>query len=168
MTRKRAVLRNAAAVLVLAALSGCSTGFLPFGKSPSAQSAPADATRPRARPQAVAPPAGARTAESFDATTPQERKAATAPSDASAPERELGRTVASLGDPGDPGLWARTPLVTTVRRGRLVYPANGKSVLVELRPLDAAPGSGSQVSLSALRLLGAPLTALPELIVFAR
>lgn len=126
-----------------------------------------DAVRPVARPDsAPPPPEDAVTVEAFDTTTEAERVAAAAAPDTGG-ERELGRTIASLGDPTDPGFWAKTPLVDEVQPGRLDYPETGKSVLVELRPLEAAPGSGSQVSLPALRLLEAPLTALPELIVFA-
>jgi len=75
----------------------------------------------------------------------------------------LGTTVASLGDPADPGLWAETPLVTAPRPGRLEDPATGASVEVELRPSGGAPGSGTRASLPALRALGVPLTGLPEL-----
>ena len=116
------------------------------------------------RSQAV--PRGARTAEAFDTTTEAERVIATAAA-AEAPEggeESLGTTVASLGDPADPGLWLATPLVSEERPGRLVYAETGESVLVELRP-----GSGaSRISLPAIRLLGAPLTGLPEIEVFGR
>lgn len=112
------------------------------------------------------PPANARTVDQFDTTSDADKQqAAAAPP--SGGERELGRTIASLGDPTDPGFWAETPLVTAPVKGRLVYPATGKSVQVELRPSGGAAGSGSRVSLPALRVLEAPLTALPELIVFA-
>ncbi|MCZ7675957.1 MAG: hypothetical protein M5U35_08950 [Roseovarius sp.] len=37
---------------------------------------------------------------------------------------------------------------------------------VDLIPLDAAPGAGSRISLAAMRLIEADLTALPELRVF--
>ncbi|NBD29495.1 MAG: D-galactarate dehydratase, partial [Alphaproteobacteria bacterium] len=47
------------------------------------------------------------------------------------------------------------------------YPAAGTSIAVELRPSGGAPGAGSQVSLAAMRLLEAPLTGLPELVLFA-
>lgn len=111
------------------------------------------------------PPAAARTAEAFDTTTNAQRAAATAAP--RAPEDLLGRTVASLGDPADPGFWAVTPLVSAPRQGRLVDPATGFSVLVELRPRDAAAGAGTLVSLPALRALGVPLTALREIAVYA-
>ena len=109
------------------------------------------------------PAAGARTAEQFDTTTPAQKAAATAaPTGA---ERRLGETVASLGDPAEPGLWIKTPLVSEQAAGRIEYPATGKSALVELRPSGTSDG-GSQVSLAAMRLLDAPLTALPTLVVY--
>ncbi|MEJ6477100.1 MAG: D-galactarate dehydratase [Octadecabacter sp.] len=116
-----------------------------------------------------APPPGARTVAQFDTTTPEDRaEALAAPvvQDADG-ERALGSTIASLGAPTDPGIWLKTPLVTVLTLGRVEYAVNGKSVNVELRPSGGAPGSGSQISLAAMRLLEAPLTGLPELQVFA-
>jgi hypothetical protein len=49
----------------------------------------------------------------------------------------------------------------------VVVAATGAEAQVELLPSGGAPGSGSQLSLPAFRLLGLPLTALPELEVFA-
>jgi hypothetical protein len=109
------------------------------------------------------PPPNARTVEQFDTTTAQDRAAAVA-----APvggERRLGSTIASLGSPSDPGIWLKTPLVTTVTNGRVEY--NGMSVNIELRPSGGALGSGSQISLAAMRLIQAPLTGLPEVSVYA-
>lgn len=77
----------------------------------------------------------------------------------------LGTTVASLGSPTAGGLWLETALVDAPTQGRVEY--NGKSVTVQLRPSGGEPGSGSQISLEAMRALGAPLTGLPELAVFA-
>jgi len=73
----------------------------------------------------------------------------------------------STRDPADPGIWLKTPLVDTLTMGRIEYPEAGTSINIELRPLDAEPGSGSQISLPAMRLLEAPLTGLPELVDFA-
>jgi len=110
------------------------------------------------------PPRDARTVAQFDTASPAERAAA-----ASAPDgtggAALGRTIASLGNPALPGFWAETPLVAAVRPGRLTDPATGRGVAVELRPSGGAAGAGTRVSLSALRVLGVPLTALPELVV---
>ncbi|TNC53047.1 D-galactarate dehydratase [Rubellimicrobium rubrum] len=77
---------------------------------------------------------------------------------------QLGTTVASLGSPTSPGLWLQTALVSEPGRGRIEY--NGQTVEVELRPSGGEPGSGSQISLEAMRALGAPLTGLPELTVY--
>ena len=109
------------------------------------------------------PPPTARTVEQFDTTTQEDREAAVAPP--SGGERRLGTTIASLGSPTDPGIWFKTPLVSEVTQGRVEY--NGKSVNVELRPSGGAAGSGSQISLAAMRLIEAPLTGLPEVTVYA-
>ena len=85
-----------------------------------------------------------------------------------APERRLpGTTIASLGDATRPGLWMRTPLVSKPQRGRVRDPATGRSVTLDLIPLDADPGAGSRMSLGAYQSLSLPLTALPELRVEA-
>lgn len=145
-------------------LAGCAGLGDMFGAPPS--DVEDAATRPMPRPvdSAPVPAENAATVEEFDTTTAEERAAAAAPQER--PARELGMMVASLGDPTEPGFWAKTTLVSEVQQGRLVYPQTNKSVLVELRPADE--GSNGQVSLAALRVLGAPLTALPELTVFDR
>ncbi len=138
------------------ALAGCAAVEQAPAALPEAESAGADA---------VAPPPTAVTVEDFDTTTAAERaEAAAAPDDAGA-EVPLGTTIASLGDATQPGFWAETPLVTSVRPGRLIYEVNGRSVQVELRPSGGEPGTGTRVSLSAMRILEAPLAALPELTV---
>jgi len=97
-----------------------------------------------------------------------EAPASAPPADPTPPEDRLpAATVASLGDVSEPGLWLRTPLVSAATRGRVRDPATGRSVALELRPLDAAPGAGSRMSLAAYRSLGLALTALPELRVEA-
>ncbi|WP_412504773.1 hypothetical protein [Roseovarius sp. SYSU LYC5161] len=75
----------------------------------------------------------------------------------------VGVTIASLGAPAEPGLWLKTPLVATPGRGRLTDTATGRSVSVDLIPLDAVRGSGSRLSLAAFQAIGAPLTSLPQL-----
>lgn len=117
-------------------------------------------TRPDLPPP---PPPTARTVEQFDTTTQEDRAAAVAPPTGG--ERRLGTTIASLGSPTDPGIWFKTPLVGAVTQGRIEY--QGKSVNVELRPSGGAAGSGSQISLAAMRLIEAPLTGLPEVTVYA-
>ena len=124
------------------------------------------ATGPAPLTEASAPAANAVTVEQFDTTSAAER-AAVAEKPAAVSEVRLGSTVASLGDPADPGFWAETGLVDQVVMGRLEYPAKGTSVQVELRPSGGAPGSGTRVSLPAMRVLEAPLTDLPTLIVFS-
>ena len=109
------------------------------------------------------PPPNARTVEQFDTTTAEDRAAAVAAP--SGGERRLGTTIANLGSPTDPGIWFKTPLVSEVTQGRVVY--QGNSVNVELRPSGGAAGSGSQISLAAMRLIQAPLTGLPEVTVYA-
>ncbi|WP_092078459.1 hypothetical protein [Poseidonocella sedimentorum] len=133
----------------------------PTGGLPGAEADPAA----QAAPATPAPPATARTAEEFDTTTAEDRAAAQATT-AQPADAPLGRTITSLGNPTDPGFWMETPLVDAVRSGRVRDPATGKSVAVELRPAGGA-ASGSRISLAAMRLLGAPLTGLPELEVFA-
>ena len=111
------------------------------------------------------PPVAARTVEEFDTTTAADRAAAVAaPVAAPAGEQNLGTTIASLGPPAEPGIWLRTGLVTELVQGRVAY--QGTSVNVELRPSGGAASAGSQISLAAMRLLGAPLTGLPELTVY--
>jgi hypothetical protein len=117
-------------------------------------------TRPDLPPS---PPPNARTVEQFDTTTAQDRAAAIAPP--AGGERRLGSTIANLGSPTDPGIWLKTPLVTAVMNGRVEY--NGMSVNLELRPSGGALGSGSQISLAAMRLIEAPLFGLPEVGVYA-
>lgn len=151
-----------ALVLLTAACAGGPATQGPGG-GPSAADRPA-APEEIAQIVAAPPPSrAARTADQFDTTTDEQRAAArVAPSD---DETRLGETVASLGDPTESGLWIKTPLVSTQQSGRIEYPATGESAVVELRPSDA-DGSGSQVSLAAMRLIGAPLTDLPTLVVY--
>lgn len=125
--------------------------------------------RPAPRPDLAARPApaapgGARSPEAFDRTSPEERAAAAAPAPSAG--RLLGRTIAALGAPTEPGFWLETPLVTAPQPGRIVLRGSGAEARVELRPSGGAPGSGSRLSLAAFRLLGLGLTALPELEVY--
>lgn len=136
--------------------------------SPNPAGAPGVAAPPEATAPLVSappPPPTARTVEEFDTTTAAERAAAKAP--APTGDRKLGLTVVSLGDPTAPGFWLETPLVKTVTPGRVVLPATGASVQVELRPIDGPASGGSRISLAAMRLLGVALTALPEVEVHA-
>lgn len=154
-------------------LSGCVNGLSvgPSVNETAGVSADPNLVRPLARPAtldttpAPPPPPTARTVEQFDTTTAEDRAEAVAEAEL-AGETRLGSTIASLGSPADPGFWLKTPFVTELAMGRVEYPANGKSVNVELRPSGGEAGSGSQLSLPAMRLLEAPLTGLPEVIVY--
>lgn len=148
-------------ILLAAMLSGCAE----LGLRDADMAPPEGMTRPMARPIAGAPAMGANTAEAFDTTTEAERAAAMAAPVPSA-EARLGRTVATLGSPADPGFWLETPLTDRVRPGRVTAVAGGASVNVELRPIDAPPGAGSRISLPALKVLNIGLTGLHELDVF--
>ncbi|WP_418593792.1 hypothetical protein [Ponticoccus sp. (in: a-proteobacteria)] len=168
-------MRAAVAMVVVLAVAGCGekglfTGQGPFGKAPeaaSAQAAPAaEAGQAAPATAAVKPPAGARTVEQFDTTTPEERVAAAAAPVEPAGERSLGTTVASLGEVAEAGFWLKTPLVTERTRGRVLNPASGKSAQVDLIPIDGPASAGSRISLAAMRLLEAPLTDLPTVEVF--
>lgn len=150
-------------VLPLAALAGCASpsmqGF--FGTTPVAPPAiPAPTLDPTPPPP---PPTTATTVDQFDTTTEEDRAAATdvAPE---AETEELGTTIATLGSPTEPGIWLKTPLVTELSPGRVTL--GDKSINIELRPSGGAPGSGSQMSLAAMRLIEAPLTGLSEVTVF--
>jgi hypothetical protein len=123
-------------------------------------------TRPQTRPAegaAPPPPPGARTAEAFDTTTPEQRAAATAVPAMPSGERELGAVAVSLGSPAEPGFWLRWAGVTAAGQGRVVAPG-GQAVLVELRPGEGA----AQLSLAAFRALGLPLAGLVSVTVYAR
>ncbi|MDV7142533.1 D-galactarate dehydratase [Tropicimonas sp. TH_r6] len=149
-------------VLLVLAVAGCSEMTrTQSGNGPLSATAPTETGA-----GTVVPATNATTVEQFDTTSSAERRAAaSAPADIA--EVRLGTTVASLGDPADPGFWAETGLVDQVTTGRLEFPGAGTSVKVELRPSGGSPGSGTRVSLPAMRVLEAPLTALPELVVYS-
>ncbi len=108
----------------------------------------------------------ARTVEEFDTTSASERAAALEAANVSGGEKDLGLTIASLGDVTEPGIWLKTPLVNAPGRGRVVFAQKGTAVAVDLIPLEGAPGAGSRISLAAMRLLEADLTSLPEVRVY--
>lgn len=76
-------------------------------------------------------------------------------------------TVASVGDPVEPGLWMQTPLVAGPARARVTVAATGATVILELKPSEGAAGAGSQLSLEAMRALGLSLTDLAEVQISA-
>lgn len=146
----------------LVVLTACASPSLQEQFTP--QAVPDAAPEATAAPTVTAPPPRptARTVEEFDTTTSADREQALAtPVSASGP---LGTTLATLGSPTDPGIWVKTPYVSDITQGRVEY--EGRSINVELRPSGGAPGSGSQISLPAMRLLNAPLTGIIELTVF--
>ncbi len=77
----------------------------------------------------------------------------------------LGQTIASLGDARQSGLWLKTPLIKTAQKGQVRF--GGKTVDVELFPLEGPETAGSRISLQAIQALGAPLTGLLEIDVIA-
>jgi hypothetical protein len=159
-------------VLVGLSLAGCAQ-LSQQNQSDKPEMGSSGQIRPMARPQgggaSVKPPATARTVEQLDTTTVAEKNAAeTAARKAqkSGQGKLLGRTVASLGDPTDPGIWIKTPLVSKPSKGRVVYPVSGKAVQLDLIPIDGPATAGSRMSLAALRVIEAPLTELPEVDVY--
>ena len=134
-------------ILPLVALAACA---MPVAKTP--------ATRDVAAARPPAPPRSARNVDDFDTTTTAARQAAT---QAVAGGTRIGTTIATLGAPADPGIWVKTPLVTQVTQGRIQY--QGRVINAELRPSGGVAGSGSQISLAAMRLIAAPLTGLVAL-----
>ncbi|THH38944.1 hypothetical protein E4Z66_05145 [Aliishimia ponticola] len=166
-------MKFAIAAMCLSVLGGCALtqSILPGGTEPapeaaaSAQDAAPETPTPATTPVPV-PVEGAQTVDQFDTTTKEEKAAAQSVPEP-ATEASLGRTVASLGSPSEAGFWLKTPLVKTEQRGRVVYPANGRSVQVTLIPIEGEATAGSRLSLSAFRVIEAPLTGLPEVEVFA-
>lgn len=139
-----------AALAFILSLSGCAELNIALGGG--------DVQAPvAASPDAQGTPGAGRTAEALDRTTAQERTAA-AQTGASGPS--LGRTVASLGNPAEPGFWLKTPLVSEPGEGRIRDAATGSSVAVVLIPIDGPATAGSRISLSAMRLLGVRLSDL--------
>ena len=160
-------------LLLLAACGGIANPFQRADPGPSVavMSPDGDTVRPQTRPRAEADAAlsplartAARTADTLDRTTPEERAAATAPATGG---QRLGETLASLGNPAEGGFWLRTGLVSEPRPGRVQAPG-GASAQVELRPSGNAPGAGSQRSLAAVRAMALSLTDLHRLEVFTR
>ncbi|MEM8577357.1 MAG: hypothetical protein AAGF60_05860 [Pseudomonadota bacterium] len=143
-------------ILLPLLLAGCASGLSPFARpeaeapAPQAELAPLpeDGVRPQARPADGATPDGAAQAQA-----------------SAAPAGALGTTVASLGSPAEPGLWLKTPLVSAQQPGRISY--GGASAQVTLIPLDGPVTAGSRMSIAAFQALGAALTDLPEVTVFA-
>ena len=159
-----------ALILTAGLLAGYTQGAMTTGRTaaaaaPQTQMTTEQVAAATAITRAPAPrPAARATAAQLDTTTPEQRAAAAKPAEAA--ETRLGTTVASLGNPSEGGFWIKTPLVKERGIGRIVDPATGKSVKVDLIPLDGPASGGSQVSLPALQLLGVSLTDLPTIEVY--
>ncbi len=128
------------ALSVLAALSACST-MTPTAEVPDAD---APSVTPPDKPQ-ISPEPPARVSAG----------------------QSLGTTVATLGNAAEPGLWLKTPLVSSRQQGILISKDNGERVQVELIPIPGEATSGSRISLQAMQALGLPLTALAQIDVRA-
>jgi hypothetical protein len=177
--------RNKVLIGFLLLLTAC--GQITFGRRPPPETLPAacgpatatcpevltpDEDTPRPRYRAGTPPAGPGfvdgvEAATLDATTEAEKQAALNSGESGA-EKELGQTIAGLGDVSEAGFWLKTPLVLAQTPGRVVWADSGESVRLTLLPKQGARGSASQISLAAMRALGIPLTVLPKLTVFAQ
>lgn len=132
----------------------------------------AGAVAPRATGSATGSPVDGRipvsdasSASELDQSTPVARQQAARPVSGG---QSLGSTIASLGDATETGFWLKTPLVDAEADGLLRSKATGKTAQVRLLPIDGPETAGSRVSLSAMRLLGVPLTELAELEVSLR
>jgi hypothetical protein len=150
--------------IALLALSACETPFVQevfAPEMPETTVAPAETLVAAPPPP---PPQTARTVAEFDTTTAADRAEAVAVR-ATAADQALGTTLATLGTPTEPGIWLKTPLVTGLQQGKVTH--QGRTINIELRPSGGEVGSGSQISLAAMRLLEAPLTAILELQVIA-
>lgn len=112
------------------------------------------------------PPEDADTVEAFDTTSDDDRQAALA-TPAATGEIDLGTSLATLGDPAEPGIWIETPLVAQLVMGRVEVVSTGNSATLELRPSGKEPGAGSEISLPAMRLLEIPLTAIEEVRLYS-
>lgn len=149
-------------------LSGCGlpNGGLFKSKSVPVQT-PTDAdARPKLRPDSPEQSVQPLTQETATNVTDAEIAKATKPTER--PEQDKGLTIASLGLLNQDGFWLSTPLVKSETPGRAVVEKTGASVNLTLLPNGAAAGSGSQVSIAAMQVLGVPITSLVELRVFIR
>lgn len=163
---KSACIAGVAAIL----LSGCSdTGSFQGLKPAVKESATDDTAASEMRSEVRKQPKNIGNITVADAAkvTDAELKAAVA-KPVKLAERYLGKTTASLGLLDDAGFWLQTPLVQSEAEGRVVYLKTNASVNLRLIPNGAAPGSGSQISIAAMNVLGIPIVDLAELQVYTR
>ncbi len=150
------------------ALAACESMTVPTSATTPAPVPTTAAGTPAATLDLTPPPrpsAAARTVEQFDTTSAADKAEALAVT-VGTPVAALGTTLATLGPPAEPGIWLKTPLVKALMMGRVSY--DGKDANVELRPSGGATGSGSQISLAAMRLLDIPLTDIAEVTVYSQ
>ncbi len=137
-----------------------------FKKSPEPEPAVIEQPSEPGEPMSAIPEIELGTAgaspEALDTASVEETEAAKA---ATPSGGVIGTTVASLGNPAEPGFWLRTPLVSEETEG-VVESAGGARVTVTLIPIAGDPGAGSRLSLSAMRALDFDLTDLPALTVY--
>ncbi len=159
-------------ITLLGGLAGCGAGVWPAkpASSPGGINGGingGDAGLPpvlRPNPSTTAPVnPNATTPAQFDTTTAADRTAAQSVAGSG---QHLGRSIASLGNPAEPGFWVKTTLVETPSSGRIVWRDTGQDIAVDLLPIPGAPTAGSEISLAAMRLLGMDLTGLPEIDIF--
>lgn len=156
---KQLILPPAIALSMTVFLSGCA-GFDVAKIMPKRPAPETAETTPAALPEAPPPPKNAVTVDQFDTASVEAKEEAVASSPP--PKAGLGNTIATLGDVSQPGFWLETPLVDSMREGRVTSSSTGRTVKVELRPITGPDGAGSRISLSALRLLDLPLAGLHE------
>ena len=135
---------------------------LELGGSALPELTPSETSGAEGPADAPVPATGVQTAASLDHSSDAERSAARRVSSAGT---ALGETVASLGNPAEQGFWLKTPLVTVETKGVVTDRTTGRSASVTLLPIDGPATAGSRISLAALRVLEAPLTALVTLSV---
>ena len=151
-------------ILPAFALAACEAMLVPStapGPVPTAQDEPVQTLDPTPPPP---PPPAATTVDEFDTTTEEDKAEALAVEEPVS--AELGTTLVTLGDPADPGIWLKTPLVSSLTPGRVAYKSNEANM--ELRPSGGAAGSGSEMSLPGMRVLEIPLTEIAEVTVSRR
>ncbi|MEM7440747.1 MAG: hypothetical protein AAF393_14195 [Pseudomonadota bacterium] len=170
MTRTKLVL------LAVSVLAGCADGGL-FQRQGDVQVfAPSKETkRPKARPGNAERLTANRSGGGLNSggiklsdaakVTDSELAAATTPSGGG---KALGSTTATLGFLERDGFWLTTPLVKSETEGRVIYSNTGATANVTLIPNGAKAGSGSQISIAAMQVLGIPLTDIATLKVFKK
>ncbi|MGJ8584544.1 MAG: D-galactarate dehydratase [Marinosulfonomonas sp.] len=146
---------NIALIVGVAALAGCGTqpSISPIYSGGSGQDYDASLGTDSAL-----------TAEEFDTSTDAEREAA-AQTDSKLGV-ELGTTSATLGNAAAPGFWLETPLVASRVKGHVKDPKTGKSLKVDLIPIEGPATAGSRLSLPAMRLLDVDLQSIVNLTVY--